>query len=204
MSKDTKKTSYKVVAYRLDGSLYKIYSNAKEASIKMHAHPRLIDKCLREHNYTALKYMWRKYEEDKIPHQIEPLERGFTSNKARRIYEVNEFDEVLCEYSSIKEASVKLGIDSHSIRDVLNNKAKQCKGHYFKYVHQESIELDKEKKYQMKPRRVIQYSLDGKYIKQYRSIYLAAKELKKSPQGIRDCINHKYQSAYGYKWKEKK
>ena len=52
-----------------------------------------------------------------------------------------------------------------------------------------------------KAKKIKQYSLDGKYIKTFKSIYEASKALNKPRQAISDCLNGKYSTAYGYKWK---
>ena len=152
--------------------------------------------------------MWRRFPSNEIPNQIEPYKRRETSNISKRIVVVSSLDSSLInkEYKSIRQASLELHLDPHSIRDVLSSKAKQTKGYIFRYVideNQESIE-QQSRRYKLGKKKVVQYSLDGKYLKMYPSIRQAALELKKNPQGIYDCINGKYQSAYGYKWKEKK
>ena len=48
---------------------------------------------------------------------------------------------------------------------------------------------------------IMQLTLDNKYIKTYKSINAASRELHKPRQAISDCVNGKYQTAYGYKWK---
>ena len=50
-------------------------------------------------------------------------------------------------------------------------------------------------------KKISQYSLDNKYIKTYKSINDAARQLHKPRQAISDCLNGKYLTAYGYKWK---
>ena len=195
-------SSLKVCCYKLDGSLVRVYDNAKQASLFLRGHPRTIDKCLRENKPTALGYMWRRFPSNKIQKKIEPYQRRETSNISKRIVLVDINGLVIKEYPSIRQASLELHLDPHSIRDVLSNKARQTKGYIFRYT-QESI-TKQGKKYFLMKKKVIQYSLDGKYLKMYPSVRQAALALHKSPQGIYDCLNHKYQSAYGYKWKEKK
>ena len=129
----------KVVAYKLNGELYKIFDNAKEAAISLHAFPRSIDKCIRGECKSVFGYMWRRFESDQIPSKIEAYEKPISKNK----------------YS----------------RNIVGSK------------------------------KIIQYSLDGTYIKQYPSINDAARALGKPAQAISDCANKKYKTAYGYKWR---
>lgn len=51
-------------------------------------------------------------------------------------------------------------------------------------------------------KKVYQYSLDGKFIKEWRSSYQAMQELKlPSRQGIDECCKEKRNKSYGYIWK---
>ncbi len=58
---------------------------------------------------------------------------------------------------------------------------------------------------QFKSNPVIQYSLDGEFIKEWESAKLAAKVLKNKTNGsdIISCLKGKQKTAYGYKWKSK-
>lgn len=50
---------------------------------------------------------------------------------------------------------------------------------------------------------ILQYSLDGKFIKEWGSQNLAAKTLGYQQKSLSDCANGKTKSAYGYIWKHK-
>lgn len=127
------KLNERVVAYRLDGSLYRIYESARKAALNRRAHPRTIDKCIRGDSQTAFGLMWRRYPDDSIPQSIEPHQRPNTTHAAVPIEEIDENGNVIQQFSSIKSAGKKLGIDPHSIRDNLNGKYKSAKGHKFRY-----------------------------------------------------------------------
>ena len=51
------------------------------------------------------------------------------------------------------------------------------------------------------PKRVVSYTLDGQYVKTYRSINEAGRVLHKDTKLIRDCLKGKYMTAYGYRWR---
>lgn len=128
------KSNERVVAYHLDGRLFRIYKSAIKAALNRHAHPRTIDKCIRGDTLTAFGYMWRRYPVDSIPKQIEPYQKPATTHAAVPIEEIDENGNVIKQFSSIKSAGKKLGIDPHSIRDNLNGKYKSAKGHKFRYA----------------------------------------------------------------------
>ena len=99
------KTSFKVVAYRLDGSLFRIYDSARSAAKSRHAYPRTIDKCIRGDTTTAYGYMWRRFEDNNIPTTIEPYQKPTSTKGAIPIVEIDSNGDIIHQYSSIKKAS---------------------------------------------------------------------------------------------------
>ena len=133
------KRNYKVVAYKKDGTLFRIYDSAREACKSRHAYIRSIDKCLKGERKTAFNYMWRRYLVNDIPLSIEPYKKASNSKVAKPIAEVDEKGDIIKVYPSIRKASKELCIDSHSIRDVLNGTYKKCNGHMFRYLNKEEL-----------------------------------------------------------------
>lgn len=67
-----------------------------------------------------------------------------------------------------------------------------------------SIKISNEKKKsEAINKSVMQFSKDGKFIKEYTSITDAAKEMKCSKQAIQQCASGKNNACKGYKWKYK-
>ena len=129
------KSEFKVVAYRKDGSLFRIYDSARKAAKSRHAYSRSIDKCLKGERKTALNYMWRRYLVNDIPLSIEPYKKASNSKVAKPIAEVDEKGDIIKNYPSIRKVSKELHIDYHSIRDVLNGVYSKCNGRIFKYLN---------------------------------------------------------------------
>jgi group I intron endonuclease len=50
---------------------------------------------------------------------------------------------------------------------------------------------------------VLQYDLEGNFIKEWNSISKAANHINKSTSAISECCKNKRKTAYGYKWKYK-
>ena len=201
------KANTRVVAYRLDGSLFRVYPSAKAAATSRHAHPRSIDKCIRGDSLTAFNLMWRRFDFDNIPESIPPFERPTVSMSPIKVAEVDEKGNVIKVYSSIKEAGRELNVDLHSIRDVLKGKFKTANGHMFKLLNNDELSNTNNKDnkiYVTGPKGVVMLSKEGKYIKSFPSIKKAADYLHKKPQGIQQVLNGTYRTAYGYKWRYKK
>ncbi|MCR4660611.1 MAG: hypothetical protein K5765_01260 [Clostridia bacterium] len=140
MSKINNKSKTKVVAYRLDGSLFRIYDSARSACRTRHAHPRTIDKCIRGDSLTAFNYMWRRYPANEIPEQIPPLVIKKNDRKNIPIAKLSGSGEIIEIYSSIKKASETNKTDPHSIRDVLNHKYQFAKGIKYRYLEDNELE----------------------------------------------------------------
>ena len=50
---------------------------------------------------------------------------------------------------------------------------------------------------------VLQYTIDGKFVAEYKSIQTAANLINKNPRHISDCCRGKRKSAYGFVWRYK-
>ena len=51
------------------------------------------------------------------------------------------------------------------------------------------------------PKKVLQYSIDGKLLNIFSSIKEASKALNVQESGISGCCNNRYKTSYGYIWK---
>lgn len=197
----------KVCAYRKDGRLYRVFDSAKEASIRR-GHPRTVDKCLRGDSLTAFGYYWRRFPLDEIPEKIEINQKEETTTTKSPIALVNESGELIKCYPSIKSAALENNVDPHSIRDVLNGKYSSAKGKKYRRLRKEEAQrfgFDFGTEINNKKKAVLQYTLNGEYVKTYSSINAALKSLGKAShnQGIHQCLNGTYSTAFGYVWKYK-
>lgn len=107
-------------------------------------------------------------------------------------------------YKNTKEASRSLKKSDRVISKCIRGEIETAYSYFFrKYdVNEipESIEVRQRKKKTI-PKRVVSFSLDGQYVKTYKSINEAGRVLHKDTKLIRDCLKGKYQQAYGYRWR---
>ncbi len=195
-----------VACYNLDGKFVRTYKSARAASKSLHLHPRTIEKCIRGESKTAKGMLWRRFNDNNVPAEIEPLGKRITTISARPIALIDENNQIIKTYPSIRKASIENKIDPKSIRDVLNGKSKFAKGNRYRYLSNNecNIYTYEKKEYIVKEKNaVVQLSFEEQYIRTFKSVYAAAKELNKSPQAIYDCLKGKYKTAYGYKWRYK-
>ena len=196
-----------VAAYSLDGKLIKIYPSCKYAANSIHVFSRAIDKAVREGNIIHEK-QWKRVDKNNVPLTIPPYIKKTTFLSIRPIAWIDESNKVIKTYPSIKSAAKENKVDPHTLRDVLSGKTKLAKGKKYRYLTDSEIKkygYQKGESRNSKVNPVVQYSLDGKYIKTYKSIHAATLALgkKATNQGIRECLNGKYSTAFGYKWKYK-
>ena len=118
----------KVLQYSLNGEFLEKYSSANQASLITGIDHWSICACCRGEYRQAGGYQW-KYSEDK--------EKEIKSIKKRTNYEVLQIDvktdEIIQEFSSIKEATAKTNIASSTICNVCNGKGKTAGGFKWKY-----------------------------------------------------------------------
>ena len=196
-----------IACYSLDGRLIKTYKSAKEAAIAIRVFPRSIDKCIREGGLVHNK-QWRRCDQDNVPFSIEAYPTAVKARSIRPIGVIDDNNFVIETYPSIRKASILNNTDAHTIRDVLNGKTSRANNKKYRYLNDEEIkrygyQLGKE--IDVSRNAIIQLSLDGKYIKTYKSISEACLAINKPNrnQEIRNCLNGKYSTAFGYVWKYK-
>jgi hypothetical protein len=96
-----------------------------------------------------------------------------------------------------EETKLKMS-ESHSTLECKQNISKKLKG---KIVSEET----RYKVSEARSKPVLQYDLDGNFIREWRTPYEAAKTLGfKYPETIRNCCNEKIKTSHGFIWKFKK
>lgn len=194
-----------IACYSLDGKLIKTYKSASEASKSMKVFSRTIDKAIRENKLVHDK-QWKRMDISNVPLSIEPYTKKTTVISIRPIAMIDIDNKVISVYPSIKKASETNKVDPHTIRDNLNGKTKSANGKKYRYLTEEEIDkygYNKGQEISIKKVGVMQLDLNGKYIRSYKSISEACRELGRPnrSQEIRDCLNGKYSTAFGYIWK---
>ena len=196
-----------VACYSTRGRLVKIYNSAAEASRSRNLHSRTIDKAIRGEFLTVDNLMWRRFPSGDVPASIPPLQNRSISTQFRPIGKLDESGQIIDTYPSINEASKANNISIPSLRKNLNNKYHEVGKAKYRYLNEDEIEkygYQKGKKINHKKVTVFQYDLNGTFIKSYPSIRAAAKAMgnARRTQEIRDCLNGKYKTAFGYIWKK--
>lgn len=197
-----------VACYTLEGKLVKTYESAKKAASSRHLFPRTIDRCIRGDISTVKNLQWKRFKIGEVPNYIEPIKKESTILSIRPVAKLDENENIIEVYPSIRNAAKINNIDAHTLRDRLNKKYANIGKAKFRYLLDNEIDKYAFKKGQEidnKTKAIIQLTLDGKYIKSYPSISAALTALNKSVnnRGISECLKGNYETAFGYKWKYK-
>jgi hypothetical protein len=110
-------------------------------------------------------------------------------------------------FKSLKAAAKKTGIDDGSISSALNGRYVTAGGFVWKkgegveHINTKKIIALKKKRFQHLNKAVEQYSLQGKKIGSFKSITLAAQKVGGSARQLRDALNGRSLTSYGYVWK---
>lgn len=208
-----KKKAKPILQYGLDGVLIKKWDTAKNAADELNlAYSSLVDAAnIEEKLKTCGGFQWRwcKKNTDILPN-ISPIKTKndrISETKLKPVvqYDINGF--FIKEWKSIKEASDAMGISHTHISACCKGKRPTSGGFQWAYKNDEKKHMNdigdsKKRISAARKKNVLQYSLDGDFIKEWESITLAENVLKIN--GISQCVSGKILTAGGYQWKERK
>ena len=178
------------------------YNSAKEASRCLHLHPRTIDKACRGDVFTIKGLQWRRFLVDEVPQTIEKLQLMEIRNENKPIALLDENDNIVEVYPSIKKASETNGIDTHSLSNQLNGKYKYVGKTKFRYLNEAEITKYNLNKFTISRGKIAirQYKQNGQLVATYKSINDAAKRVGLYRYAIQQCLSGKNKTAGGYFW----
>ena len=178
--------------YSLDGKFIREWDNTELAENELKI--KDISRALRGRNKTAGGYQWKYASDDKA---ITPF-KTLRVYQGRHVFQYDKSGKFVKEWQSSFAAGKALEIPHQHIDRVLKGSRKMTHGFIFTYTKEETIQpYNEDTKSFYKP--VIQFSKDGKFIKEWPSIVSAERELN-IHYGIGKCCNKKAKTAGGYKW----
>ena len=133
---------------------------------------------------------------------------GANNHNAQSVAQLDLDGNLLNEYKSLTEASKATGISVSKISAVCKGRRKTAGGYIWKYLNDKHITLHRENKYDVESdkcaKAVEQYTLDGKFVREYRSVAEATRE-NGFPNRTNISVNlsGRTKSAYGFVWKYK-
>ena len=196
-----------IASYTLKGELVKTYPNARVAAKKKHLYERTIDRAVRGDLLTAKSLQWRRYPIDEVPNKIEPIEVKPVNRSNRPIAMIDENNQIIKTYSSIREASKDNNVDPKTIRDNLSNKYNYKGKQQYRELTREEIErlgyqIESHSRIDNRPIEV--YTLNGEYVETYSSISEASNSLNIKIEEIQKCLSSNISTPYRYIFKYQK
>lgn len=130
-------------------------------------------------------------------------QRGVKVWNHRAIRQYTLEGQLVRKFKTVSEAAETLGKPTQDISKCLVGKYKQAYGYIWIYDNDPNpVKTIQEKMSPSKAKRkIIQYNLDGEYIREFDSIAEAKKTLGKPRARVAECARGLYPSAGGYIWK---
>lgn len=127
---------------------------------------------------------------------------SLVSAQAKRVIQMDKEYNIIAIFNSMSEAERITGINN--ISNCCNGKRKTAGGYIWIYEDDyDNFDIDKHRNNCTHVREVEQYDLDMNYIKTFKSVPDAAKEVDGVTGNISLCCNGKVKTAYGYIWRYK-
>jgi hypothetical protein len=198
-----------IFQFDLDGNFIKSYPSILEACNSIKGNYHRITQCARKLENTAHGFQWR-YKNDPVfkknkMRKIDPIPQAFI-HQSNTILQYNLNGEFIREYKSIAEAAEISGVYALYISACLRGKTKTTGEFQWLYKKNSKIAekipaIKLNRKPPLKP--VLQFSLDGKFIKEYESAIKAADELNIPLNDIKRYIYKKNKNGSGFQWRFK-
>lgn len=188
-------SSKPILQYDLDGTLIKKYSSQSEAAEALKLKDSSgISKCCLSRNGISAGYIWR-FEDDPLT----DIQLHLKAIRSVPIICYNREGIEVARYDSIKDASIKTGINDDAISKCTLHQRSSSGGFIWrKYGDPLNISEIKNMKFSGK-RKVKQYDLDFNFIKEYNTLKEAADAVNTKWQCIQKaCMKHG--TSKGYRW----
>jgi len=200
------KSYKKVYQYDLDGNFINEFELIIDAANKLKISPTGIWSVLHNHqNIKRYKNFIFSYEKSD---KIKSYKRDEHS-KSKKVYQYDLDGNFLNEYYSVIKASKETNISSGGISACCLKKPKYYSAGGYIWRHSDNVKnknklLKKEIKIPTKEKKVYQYDLNGSFMKEYKSIREASKNVKIKHNTLCMCLNGYTKTSGGYIWKYKK
>jgi hypothetical protein len=190
-----RKNSKPVLQYKLDGTFIKEWGNSRVASEVLGIHKNSIRLCSRGERNHCGNFIWRYKTGEDIPIKILPTTRKILTKK---VVQYDLYGNSIKEWLSIKSASETLDIDGGIIGQCASGKLISAGG----YLWTGSTDTNPPLKINKidKVVGVLQYDLNGNFIKEWPSSKDVVKGLGVHAGHLSECLSNQLRSTAGFIW----
>jgi hypothetical protein len=199
-----------IIQYSLTGEFIKVFDSRTEAALELNIRMSGFNKNFK----SSGGFIWRNFKED-FPNKIDPYSPNDASKPIVQLSpDANYY---IKTFSSAVEASEILGIGYGHISSCCNNQRNSSGGYKWifeedyeynlplgtekdEYYQKLALKLAKDKSSIAKHKSVIQYDLQGNFIRIFKSIIEASKNTNTDRISIGNCCRGKLKSANEYMW----
>lgn len=190
-----------VLQYTKSFEFIRRWDSITEASINIGVSTSLISACCREKEQSAGGFIWRYEFPDLVGSP-----RGHTNIETYNpVDQYSTNGEFIATYNNIEDASLNTDIDRSTIGKCCRNEQRKTGGYIWRYhgdeLTKEHIEWCNGTGLENRRKSIIQYSLDGKFIRIWESTNAITKELGFDNSAIIRCCKGNQKSSYGFIWR---
>lgn len=190
-----------VYQYTLDGDYIRSWNSISEISNTLSVSDSHIYSCCNEKMDYAYGSQWKYYYKEKINKVLSKGEK-ISSKKKKPIYQYSLDGEYIKKYNSATDAE-KDGFGTSNIRACCNNRMMSSYGYQWKDYYKPKISPITDRytrQSENSVKKVYQYTIDGTYIKEYKSLTEASALSKLDFRNISACCNGKTKTCGGFRW----
>lgn len=203
-----------IFQFSLQGKFIREYASVRDASKKLGINNRCITSCLSGAVKTGGGFQWRSGDNPMFKEGIihlEPIRYPHTI-AYQPILQFDKDGNLVKEYDTAREAAKEVGISLQSIRLCLKGETYSAGGFQWEKKEEISSILLNKGEYKISPlkkkikdtkvrREILQFDLEGKFIKKHQSITRAARLMGKSLSPIRKSLKDSKSTAYDFQWR---
>ena len=195
-----------VLQFSLDGKFIQKYSSITEAEKQTNTELSQISAVCKGKRKTTNGFIWRYFQDVNYTKPLN-MKNLILDKRPKSVIQFSLDGEFIKEYSSLAEAERQTKIDDSSISGVCLGNCNTAGGFIWRFF-KDVGHVDKINVAHLKAHRyitpILQFSLDGKFIKNYPSISEAGRQSNICSSSISSACRGNYKTAGKFKWKYKR
>ncbi|WP_257206503.1 NUMOD1 domain-containing DNA-binding protein [Bacillus wiedmannii] len=186
-----------VLKLSMDGDILESFKSIKEAADSISVMEPVLNSALSGRIFSTGGFRWTYDGEANEIKNVQEREKVIIKTDIKKVKKYSLSGDFIEEYESIKEAAKTISLTEEAIRKVCKGEAISAGGYAWRYWGEEDY-VFREKRYRHK--KVKQFTLDGSFLKEFKSVKEAASFMKCSSSLISGACNGKLKHAKGFKW----